>query len=214
MSYIQDLPPYLSTIAVSYAAYLIATISPGPANLAIMSTSMREGRTPGLMMASGVIIGSMTWGILAAFGLSTLLSSFGWLMTAFRIVGGIYLLWLGYKSLKSALGSQTPQAMKTDKNRSNTQYLLLGLGIHLTNPKSIFAWLSIITIGITPGASTDLSFIIVGGCVFLGIFVFGGYALAFSTQRMIDLYRSFRRWIEGTAALIFGFAGFKLLTLK
>ena len=214
MLYIQDLGPYLSTIAVSFAAYLVATLSPGPANLAIMSTSMREGRTPGLMMAMGVIMGSMTWGLLAATGLSTLMSSFGWLMTAFRIIGGLYLLWLGYKSLKSALGSQEPKAKRSSKNRTRTQYFLIGLGIHLTNPKSIFAWLSIITIGITPAAPTGITYIIVGGCLFLGILVFGGYALAFSTQRMIDLYRSFRRWIEGTAALIFGFAGFKLLTLK
>lgn len=214
MLFIQDLGPYLSTIAVSFAAYLVATLSPGPANLAIMSTSMREGRTPGLMMAMGVILGSMTWGILAATGLSTLLSSFGWLMTAFRIIGGLYLLWLGYRSLRSALGSQESKTQKPIKSRTRTQYFFLGLGIHLTNPKSIFAWLSIITIGVTPGAPISITYVIVGGCIFLGIFVFGGYALAFSTQRMIDLYRSFRRWIETTAALIFGFAGFKLLTLK
>jgi threonine efflux protein len=214
MSGFQDIVPYLSTITVSYMAYLVATISPGPANLAIMSTSMSEGRKPGLLLAFGVIMGSLTWGILAAIGLSSLLSSFAWLMTALRIVGGLYLLWLAYKSLKSALGSQRPKAMRTGKDNSNIQYFLLGLGIHLTNPKSIFAWLSIIAIGIKPDAPTSISFIIVGGCTLLGVFVFCGYALAFSTQKMITLYQSFRRWIEGTAALIFGFASFKLLTMK
>jgi len=51
MSGFQDIVPYLSTITVSYMAYLVATISPGPANLAIMSTSMSEGRKPGLHLA-------------------------------------------------------------------------------------------------------------------------------------------------------------------
>ncbi|KLN61856.1 hypothetical protein WH96_06110 [Kiloniella spongiae] len=214
MSAFQDILPHLSTITVSYIAYLVATISPGPANLAIMSTSMSEGRKPGLLLASGVIIGSLTWGILTAVGLSSLLSSYAWLMTALRIVGGLYLLWLAYKSLKSAFGSQAPKAMKTGNNRSHLQYFLLGLCIHLTNPKSIFAWISIIAIGIKPDAPASVSFIIVGGCILLGVLVFGGYALAFSTQKMISLYKSFRRWIEGTAALIFGFASFKLLTLR
>ncbi|WP_120497514.1 LysE family translocator [Kiloniella sp. EL199] len=183
MSGFQDILPYLSTIIVSYLAYLVATISPGPANLAIMSTSMSEGRKPGLLLASGVIMGSLTWGILAAIGLSNLLSNFAWLMTALRIVGGLYLLWLACKSLKSALGSQTPKAMQMGKNNSGVQYFLLGLGIHLTNPKSIFAWLSIIAVGIKPDAPTSLSFIIVGECTLIGVLVFVSYALAFSTKK-------------------------------
>ncbi|WP_419904727.1 LysE family translocator [Kiloniella sp.] len=209
-----DLLPFLPAISVSYIAYLVATISPGPANLAIMATSMREGRRPGILLAAGVVMGSLTWGILAAVGLSTFLFSYAWLMTAMRIAGGLYLLWLAYKSFRSCLRSQEPKALKTGKDKTGLQYFLLGLGIHLTNPKSIFAWLSIIAVGVTPEAPAEISFVIVGGCWLLGIGVFGGYALAFSTQKMITLYGSFRRWIEGTASVIFGLAGFKLLTMR
>ena len=212
--YFTDLLPYLPAISISYIAYLVATISPGPANLAIMATSMSEGRKPGMLLASGVVMGSLTWGILAAVGLSTFLFSYAWLMTAMRILGGLYLIWLAYKSFRSALRAQEPKALDTGKNRTGLQYFLLGLGIHLTNPKSIFAWLSIIAVGVSPEAPASISFVIVAGCWLMGICVFGGYALAFLTKKMIKVYGSFRRWIEGTASLIFGLAGLKLLTTR
>ncbi len=209
-----DILIYLPELALAYFAYLVATISPGPANLAIMATSMRHGRTSGLSIAAGVVLGSLTWGILAAFGLSTFLFSFGWLMSTMKIAGGIYLLWLAYKSFKSAASPDRPIAKQANTERSTRQHFLRGLGIHLTNPKSIFAWLSIIAIGVNPEAPLWITYLIVAGCWFFGIIVFGGYAMLFSTERMIGLYRHFRRWIEGVTGFVFGLAGLKLLSAK
>lgn len=50
------------------------------------------------------------------------------------------------------------------------------------------------------------------GCALLGVIVFGTYALAFSTDRMMRLYKAARRPIEGMVAALFGMAGMKLLT--
>lgn len=203
---------YLPDLALAYFAYLIATISPGPANLAIIAYSMRDGRRAGLFLASGVVLGSLTWGILAALGLSALLSSYGELVSAMRIAGGIYLLWLAYKSMRSAIRPQVAVRIEDCKAHSAARYFAVGLAIHLTNPKSIFAWLAIIAIGVGPGAPAWISFLIVAGCWLMGIVVFGGCALAFSTDRMVAAYGSFKRWIEGATALVFGLAGLKLLS--
>lgn len=203
---------YMPDLALAYFAYLIATISPGPANLAIMAYSLRDGRRAGLFLASGVVLGSLTWGVLAALGLSALLSSYGQLVSAMRIAGGIYLLWLAYKSIRSAVRPQGPVRIEDRKEGSSAKYFLLGLAIHLTNPKSIFAWLAIIAIGVGPGAPAWISFLIVAGCWLMGIVVFGGCAIAFSTDRMAGIYGSHRRWIEGLTSLVFGVAGVKLLS--
>ena len=37
-----------SQIGLVYATYLLATASPGPSNMAIMATAMRDGRGPAL----------------------------------------------------------------------------------------------------------------------------------------------------------------------
>ncbi|MGK2908425.1 MAG: LysE family transporter [Sphingobium sp.] len=59
-----------SQIALVYATYLLATASPGPSNMAIKATAMRDGRSPALALAAGVIAGSLFWAILAATGIS------------------------------------------------------------------------------------------------------------------------------------------------
>lgn len=209
-----ELLPFLPEIFLAVGAYLIATASPGPANLSIMATSMAKGRKAGLYMAFGVVCGSLTWGLLAAFGLSAFMSTYGWLMSALKIAGGFYLFWLAFKACRSALKTDSDFVLNASNDLSSKQYFLRGLAIHLTNPKSIFAWLAIITIGVRPDAPIWVSFVIVGLCWLMGMGVFGGYALAFSTNRMVRIYTSFRRWIEGTTSVVFGLAGLKLLTSK
>ncbi|MEO1197843.1 MAG: LysE family transporter [Pseudomonadota bacterium] len=205
-----DIGFVLPQLVTAYLAYLVATISPGPANVAIMTTAMRHGRLAGLQLAAGVILGSLTWGVLAALGLSVLLARYGGLLEVIRIAGGLYLLWLAVKSARAAFSGAPPQAT-TARSRSAAGYVLVGLAIHLTNPKSIFAWLAIIAIAMTDDAPAVTAFAVVAGCWLMGICVFGGYALAFSTERMIRAYGRFRRWIEGAAALVFCAGGLRLL---
>ena len=48
---------YLPQILPAYVAYLIAVISPGPAIMAIVSTSMTHGRKAGMTIALGIFAG-------------------------------------------------------------------------------------------------------------------------------------------------------------
>ncbi len=208
------LAAHLPDLALAYTAYLIATMTPGPANVAIMATAMREGRRQGLFLASGVVMGSITWGTLAALGLTALLSTYGELTAVLRILGGLYLLWLAVKSLRSALRAEPPAITGNVSRKTDAGYVARGLAIHLTNPKAIFAWIAIIAIGVGPGAPAWISFLIVAACALTGVSIFCGYALAFSTRRMVALYASFRRWFEGAVAAIFGLAAARLLTAQ
>jgi len=204
-----------SDLLVAYVAYVIATASPGPANLAIMTTAMHQGRKSGFFLAFGVVCGSLCWAILAALGLSALLAAFGWAFTVIKVVGGLYLLWLAFKAARSAMAPKRVDATPVGAGeKSGSAYFLKGFLIHMTNPKAVFAWVAIISLGLKPDAPSWMSIAVVGGCALLGVVVFGSYALAFSTQTMINLYASFKRSIEGVMAVAFGFAGIKLLTSR
>lgn len=201
-------------ILAAYGAYLLATLSPGPANLAIAATAMRDGRRAGVQLASGVVLGSLTWGVLAAAGLSAVLATYGDLTQYIRIVGGLYLLWLAVKSIRAALKSDNVLSESRNAAAETGQgwrYFSTGLAIHLTNPKAIFAWIAIIAIGVSPGAPVWVSFVIVAGCWAMGVMIFGGYAVLFSTRRMVGIYNRARRWIETGAAAGFGAAGISLI---
>ena len=92
-------------------ATLLAVASPGPATLAIAGTSMQQGRAPGLALAAGVATGSFIWSISAAFGLSAVMQANAWLFEVVRYFGAGYLMYLAYRSAKSAMQSGTPVAV-------------------------------------------------------------------------------------------------------
>lgn len=201
-----------ANLLIAYTAYLLGTASPGPSNFAIMGTAMNSGRTPALVLASGVVTGSLFWGLLAAFGLSTILARYSSALVAMKIIGGLYLLWLALKAGRSALAANQVVASTTPANASSHfQTYLRGAGMHLTNPKAIFVWLSIVSLALPPGARIGDALLVVMGCALIGVAVFGSYAIAFSTPMARRIYQALRRWFEGALAVVFGYAGVRML---
>lgn len=203
----------VSEIAVVYCTYVVATASPGPSNMAIMTTAMREGRLPALVLAAGVITGSLFWAVLAATGMSAMLaSSVEWLF-AIRIAGGVYLLYLAFRTGRSAFHPK-PRLVGMHAKMASISYSALyrqGIMMHVSNPKAALAWIAIMSLGLGINAPYGTLVATIGGCSILGVIVFGGYAIIFSTDRMVALYACLRRWIEGAISGFFAAAGWKLL---
>jgi threonine efflux protein len=194
-----------------YVAYVIAAGTPGPSTMAIMNVAMAQGRRPALALAAGVITMSFLWGLMAATGLSALLTRYAQAMIILKMAGGLYLLWLAFKSARSALRSGDAQLAPL-RGRTNASALYRrGVLMHVGNPKSVLSWLAIMTLGIGAHASAERVATAFLGCVLLGVIVFGGYALLFSTAPMVRSYARARQWIEGTLAIVFAGAGLKLI---
>jgi len=204
---------YLPQILPAYIVYIVAVISPGPAIMAIIGTSMIHGRKAGMTISLGIFGGSMTWAIAAAAGLATLLQTYAMALEVLKIFGGIYLLYLAYKAFRAvrANGELQTAAME-QKTPSFKSLILRGYGIHVTNPKAIFAWLAIIALGMPQGAPASVAVLIIVVCGTTGFLAFMGYAILFSTSHALKIYRNARRWIEGAMAGFYCFAGIKLLT--
>lgn len=199
-----------SHILIACATYFIATASPGPATVSIMEIAANKGRQPALIFAAGVLLGSLAWAILAVLGVATLLSAHANLLYWFKVIGGIYLFWLSYKSVKRIFSTESKHSINS--KLVHRKLFLQGLALHLTNPKAIFTWLAIVTLALPDNITYLMSFTIVLACMALGILVFGGYAIIFSTSKAQTVYKNFGKWLDGVAAIIFGAAGYKLLT--
>lgn len=194
-------------------AALLATGSPGPATLAIAGASMKSGRRYGFALASGVSTGSLMWSTAAAFGLGAIMLANAWLFEAMRYCGAAYLLWLAVRSARSALKSGEIEARGGSYTSLQRAYAT-GLGLHLTNPKAILFFGSLYAIGVPAGTSPLSLAIIIGAVAVQSTLVFHGYALLFSSRPLSRGYMRLRRWFEGTFALAFGYAGFKILTAR
>jgi threonine efflux protein len=203
-----------ANVLLAYVAYFVGTASPGPSNLAIMSLAMGSGRKSAFAFALGVMSGSFSWALLASLGLSALLATYSQLLTAIRIAGGLYLLWLAWKSARSALTPNKPVADAVRSPEPFKRLYVRGLLLHLTNPKAILVWLSIVSLAVPATGGGAHTLTVVLGCMGIGVFVFSSYAVLFSTATARRIYASIRRWLDGSLAVVFSVAGLKLLTSR
>ena len=195
------------------AAGLIAAASPGPATLAIAGTSMTAGRKAGLAVAAGVTTGSWMWSVSAALGLGALMLANAWAFEVMRYVGAGYLLYLSYRSARSALSPGDPPTRTVAASSAKRAYGK-GLALHLTNPKAVLFFGSLFAIGVPPGSPPEVLATVIAAVGAQSLLVFHGYALLFSSPPMMAGYLRLRRWFEGLFALAFGAAGLRILTSR
>ncbi len=200
-------------LALLYIAWLIGGGSPGPATLALASTGMARGRKAALALAFGILVGSGAWAIAAAAGFSAAMVANAWLADILRVIGAIYILWLAFKSIRSAMRPGAP-TMAAALPAEPRKAFLGGLMLHLTNPKAIFGWGAVYAVAVPPGSSlAELA--AMGLFLFSGsIIVFVGYALIFSTETAMRRYISLRRWFEAAFGILFGGAAIAILSAR
>ncbi|MBL4726705.1 MAG: LysE family transporter [Rhizobiaceae bacterium] len=211
----QQISIYLPGIILAYSAFLLAIASPGPNILALIGTSMGVGRSSGVALALGVATGSFLWAMLTVIGLSALLSTYAFALYAIKIFGGLYLLWLGYKSFKSAALKHDIEGVElSGGRRSLFGYAKRGFIIQMTNPKAALAWIAIISLGLQHDAPMWVGIVIVLGTFIMSIIVHVLYAVAFSTSAMVRIYSKARRYIQASLGAFFTFVGIKLLVSR
>ena len=197
-----------------WLAWLMAGGSPGPATMGIAGTAMSAGRRPALAFALGILAGSASWGIAAALGLSAVMLANAWVFEVLRYAGATYLGWLALKALKRAAHSGEGAKLGSGFNGGFVTLFTKGTAIHLTNPKAILSWGAIYAI-VAPADATPATLFGYFGLLYAGsAMIFLGYAVLFSSERIVRGYGKAQRWFDLAFAGFFGFASFKILTAR
>ena len=120
-------------LAYLFACILIAAI-PGPTVTLIVANSLTHGMRAGLLNVLGTqgALGLMM-GVLVV-GLASVVEAMGWWFDWLRLAGAVYLVWLGWKLVRSA-GALDPAARAV---RPRGGFLLQGFLVMLSNPKTLF----------------------------------------------------------------------------
>ena len=126
------------------AAVLIYAVSvplPGPSLIAVMRTTMANGRTAGACTALGVPLAAAVYAFAALLGISALLVTLPWRGTAIQRAGGVYLLCLGGSLLRAhfrtrATPMEPPSVPGSAKDRTPSwKALIRGFAVTIGNPK-------------------------------------------------------------------------------
>ena len=131
--------------------YIIGTtliiLLPGPNSLYVMSIASRFGIKAGYKGALGVYTGDMFLILLTALGAASLLHAFPWLFILLKIIGALYLSYLGVKLFIAAYrmwnAVQNPnETVRIKENIKQQHPFKTALTISLLNPKAILFYLS------------------------------------------------------------------------
>ena len=129
---------------------LLGAISPGPAVLMSARTGLTEGMRTGFFLATGIGVGAMVWATAAMFGLNLLFQTAPIVLSALKLCGGVYLLYVAYGVWT---GANDPITDSGDvAPRSATSAFLRGVVTQLINPKPVVV-MSAIFLGTIPPAT-------------------------------------------------------------
>jgi len=197
-------------IAGVFIGIVLAQVSPGPNLMAISSISLGGGRAPGLMAAAGVATGVFIWSALFALGIGAFLKAFPQTITAMRLLGGGYLIYLGLRALRTALAPSSAHSHPERISMKLGAAYRRGLVVVMTNPKAALMWVAISMYLASSGIS-KAQFLVVGlGASASAMAIYGAYALVFSTGIAMRAYARFFRVIEGGFGAVFGAIGAKV----
>ncbi|AOK06453.1 LysE family translocator [Burkholderia sp. AU19243] len=117
-------------------------VTPGPNMVYVMSRSIAQGRTAGLISLAGVMVGYLFYMFGAAFGITTLFLSVPHARTALGVVGAAYLLYLAWQAVRP--GGRSPFDVKALPSEHPLRLLAMGATTSVLNPKLAMLFVSLL----------------------------------------------------------------------
>ncbi|MDO4909399.1 MAG: LysE family translocator [Corynebacterium sp.] len=173
------------------AVWLVAIASPGPDVIQILRVGLRSRRN-GVLCAIGIMTGNTVWTLLSVMGVGMLISTHPLILQILQVVGGCYLLYLGFGALRA---SRRPANTETDTlTISPTKAYMLGLSTNVSNPKALIFFISVFSQFVTVAPAWVIATVI----ILTGLAWFILVALA---------VRTLGRWLHKHQKLLDGFCG-------
>ena len=194
--------PLTSYLAFCVAAFALAVV-PGPTVTVIIANALRYGARAGMLNVTGTVTAGLVWICVAAFGLTAAIEVMGVWFDILRYAGAAYLVWLGWKLLRSDghLG-QTKAAPKSDGNLFFQAFM-----VTMTNPKVLVLFGMIIPPFMSRSGNPTLEVMLLGGSfVAIAALTDSSYALL-AGRAGTWLSRSRIRAIEVTSGILLASGG-------
>jgi homoserine/homoserine lactone efflux protein len=177
-----------------YIGYLIAclvlTVVPGPTVSLIIANSLTHGTRAGLLNVAGTQLGlAVMMGILVV-GLASIVETMGIWFDWVRLAGAAYLVWLGWKLLRSSGRLDQPGNAPVPRGG----FFLQGFLVMMSNPKALLFFGAFIPQFVDPNASAAWQVALLGATAMAAAALTdGAYALltgragALLSQRRVRL---------------------------
>lgn len=140
--------PDISSLLAYGLISLGMVLTPGPNMIYLISRSICQGRTAGLISLGGVALGFVVYMVCAALGITALVMAVPFAYDALRLGGALYLMYLAWQAVKP--GGRSPFQVRDLPKDSPRKLVTMGLVTNLLNPKVAVMYLSLLPQFIDP----------------------------------------------------------------
>jgi threonine/homoserine/homoserine lactone efflux protein len=150
--------PSAQTALVFLAAALLVAATPGPGILYVAARTLAGGRMEGLASSVGLGVGGLVHVLAGALGISALVLASAEAFALLKIVGAVYLIWLGLKTWRQAHVDAPTEVKTVGAHRAFRE----GIVVEALNPKTAAFFLAFIPQFVDTSAHIAGQFILLG----------------------------------------------------
>lgn len=151
-----------------FIATAIFAFVPGPAILYTAAQTLARGRRAGFMAALGIHLGCYVHVFAAALGLSAIFVHVPLAYTVVKIVGAVYLVWLGISLIRQKLsGAVAEEGVSTNMPKSARRAFIESMWVEILNPKVAIFFIAFLPQFVDAGAGLPVwaQFLLLGAFV-------------------------------------------------
>lgn len=200
------LPEFLAVAVI----HLLAVMSPGPDFIMISRNSLVYSRKVGVYSAIGLGLGILVHVTYSLVGIGFIISKSIFLFSILKFLGAGYLIYIGYKCLKTKPQKETAAQPREERSISKFTAIRMGFFTNVLNPKATLFFFALFTQVINP-ATPKLMQVAYGVEMSVMTFVWFACVAVILSHRLIRTrFTSFQHYFEMTFGVILIALGVKV----
>jgi threonine/homoserine/homoserine lactone efflux protein len=128
-------------------ALIIAAV-PGPGIFYVAARTLSGGKKSGIASTFGTALGGLVHVVAGGFGVSAIILVSAQLFTGLKLIGALYLIWLGIRTFREADNAPPEQLFPINAKRAFRE----GISVEALNPKTAAFFLALIPQFVEPAA--------------------------------------------------------------
>lgn len=198
--------PDLTQLTLFLAAALLLAVTPGPGIFYVAARTLAGGRAEGVASSFGTGLGGMVHVLAGSLGVSAIVLTSAELFATLKLVGAVYLVWIGLRTIRSARrdasaalygGAAAPPVGPRRAFRE-------GVLVEALNPKTAAFFLAFVPQFVDPTQGAVAAQFVVLGFLSVTLNTLADIAVAFGASRIRDGARArptlIRRMREASGA--------------
>ncbi|NMH67045.1 LysE family translocator [Shewanella salipaludis] len=195
-----------NSVLVVFYIYIVGVVIPGPNFVAVTHTAISSSRKHALALVAGIVLVNLFWAASALLGLGTVFKLFPWVALGAKFLGAVYLIWFGFKLIKSANIVQENLSSKSMHNSVMSSFRS-GIVVNIVNPKSIAFYAAVFSAAAPSSVNISTLIAMLGVVLAIATIWYGSVALLLSSPTVSNAFNKFKakfNYLCGTTIVVLG----------